>query len=343
MQKLRFVVLDEAHVYRGAFGSHVSCVLSRLIRACAASGNTGVQFICCSATLPSPLDHFLKLVPCLAVLQPQKQQGQDSHASSHAAGTVYTPRSTPAVQCANGIVAGQPSSPKAVGATTATTATAVTATATAAAFAATNGVDDAGKSAASDTTTANGTTGWLDKETITTLVEDGSARGERYFALWKPKKNSQVLPSRNPGNRSGGGGVAGTGNVVNGGGAAPLQDGSPIFETAMLLAALVKAKVRTLVFCKIRKLTELVLTYALRELEGTGLGNKIKAYRAGCVLLDECAVKVHAATCNLCQRVHDPPTHAGHRQKLTSTHRTTAGTRSQTGDALSGSCSTARC
>ena len=190
----------------------MSCVLSRLIRACAAAGNTSLQFICCSATLSDPVEHFLKLVPCLT----------ESNQSVAAAATGSSP--------------------------------------------------------------------WLDKTAITAVVKDGSARGERHFALWKPKN------SRKPG--SGGNRplmlppplpeahrditlpTTGAVDVV------PLQDGSPIFETAMLLAALVKAKVRTLVFCKIRKLTELVLAYALRELEGTGLASKIKAYRAGYTLSD---------------------------------------------------------
>jgi DEAD/DEAH box helicase domain-containing protein len=37
---LRYVVLDEAHVYRGVFGSHVGCVLRRLWRVCARYGAT---------------------------------------------------------------------------------------------------------------------------------------------------------------------------------------------------------------------------------------------------------------------------------------------------------------
>ena len=34
LRHLRYVVLDEAHVYRGVFGSHVGCLLRRLRRAC---------------------------------------------------------------------------------------------------------------------------------------------------------------------------------------------------------------------------------------------------------------------------------------------------------------------
>ena len=50
---LRYVVIDEAHVYRGIFGSHVACVLRRLLRVCAAHGHEP-QFILCSATIGNP-------------------------------------------------------------------------------------------------------------------------------------------------------------------------------------------------------------------------------------------------------------------------------------------------
>ena len=46
---LKYVVIDEAHVYRGVFGSHVANVLRRLRRLCAFYGSSP-QFICCSAT-----------------------------------------------------------------------------------------------------------------------------------------------------------------------------------------------------------------------------------------------------------------------------------------------------
>ncbi|EDQ85177.1 uncharacterized protein MONBRDRAFT_12171 [Monosiga brevicollis MX1] len=60
---LRYVVLDEAHTYRGVFGSHVACVMRRLLRICSLYRNDRVQFICCSATLANPGFHFRQLVP----------------------------------------------------------------------------------------------------------------------------------------------------------------------------------------------------------------------------------------------------------------------------------------
>lgn len=51
--QLRFVVIDEAHMYRGAFGAHVSHVLRRLLRL---AGRQGVrpQLIAASATIGNP-------------------------------------------------------------------------------------------------------------------------------------------------------------------------------------------------------------------------------------------------------------------------------------------------
>ncbi len=52
-EQLRYVVVDEAHTYRGVFGSHVANVLRRLERICAHYGSRP-RFICCSATIGNP-------------------------------------------------------------------------------------------------------------------------------------------------------------------------------------------------------------------------------------------------------------------------------------------------
>jgi len=51
--RLKYVVLDEIHTYRGIFGSHVAGVIRRLQRICRHYGGAP-QFICCSATLANP-------------------------------------------------------------------------------------------------------------------------------------------------------------------------------------------------------------------------------------------------------------------------------------------------
>lgn len=53
---LRYVVIDEAHAYRGIFGSHVANVLRRLLRICAFHGSRP-QFILSSATIANPAEH----------------------------------------------------------------------------------------------------------------------------------------------------------------------------------------------------------------------------------------------------------------------------------------------
>jgi DEAD/DEAH box helicase domain-containing protein len=52
---LAIVVVDEAHVYRGVFGSHVANVLRRLRRAAAIYGTTP-RFLLASATIANPLE-----------------------------------------------------------------------------------------------------------------------------------------------------------------------------------------------------------------------------------------------------------------------------------------------
>ena len=61
LRHLRYVVVDEAHTYRGVFGSHVASVLRRLRRLCRLYGSEP-QFICSSATIANPGEHAEQLV-----------------------------------------------------------------------------------------------------------------------------------------------------------------------------------------------------------------------------------------------------------------------------------------
>lgn len=60
-RRLKYVVVDEAHIYRGVFGSHVALLLRRLRRICAHYGSQPL-FILCSATIANPKEHAEKLV-----------------------------------------------------------------------------------------------------------------------------------------------------------------------------------------------------------------------------------------------------------------------------------------
>jgi DEAD/DEAH box helicase domain-containing protein len=61
LHHLRYVVLDEAHVYRGVFGSHVAQVIRRLRRLCVHYG-ADPQFVLTSATIANPQTFAEKLV-----------------------------------------------------------------------------------------------------------------------------------------------------------------------------------------------------------------------------------------------------------------------------------------
>ncbi|MEF7563050.1 DEAD/DEAH box helicase [Bacillus infantis] len=54
-ENLKYVVIDEVHIYRGVFGSHVANVIRRLRRICRFYGSDPL-FICTSATIANPLE-----------------------------------------------------------------------------------------------------------------------------------------------------------------------------------------------------------------------------------------------------------------------------------------------
>jgi DEAD/DEAH box helicase domain-containing protein len=60
LSRLRYIIVDEVHTYRGAFGSHVSNVFRRLLRACEIHGSRPI-FICSSATVGNPAEHVQAL------------------------------------------------------------------------------------------------------------------------------------------------------------------------------------------------------------------------------------------------------------------------------------------
>lgn len=56
---LKYVVVDEIHVYKGTFGINVSYVMARLVRVVKSiNPSTNIQFISCSATVLNPASHF---------------------------------------------------------------------------------------------------------------------------------------------------------------------------------------------------------------------------------------------------------------------------------------------
>jgi DEAD/DEAH box helicase domain-containing protein len=62
-ENLKYIVIDELHIYRGVFGSHVANVIRRLKRICEFYGSTP-QFICTSATIANPKELAEQLTGC---------------------------------------------------------------------------------------------------------------------------------------------------------------------------------------------------------------------------------------------------------------------------------------
>jgi len=60
LQNLKYLIIDEAHVYRGVFGSNVAMLIRRLIRICEYYGSNP-NIIMSSATIANPKDHATKL------------------------------------------------------------------------------------------------------------------------------------------------------------------------------------------------------------------------------------------------------------------------------------------
>ncbi|KAG1177604.1 hypothetical protein G6F70_005327 [Rhizopus microsporus] len=58
---LKYIVVDELHVYNGLFGSHIAFIMRRLRRLCDSFGNKDYQFISCSATIADPETHMATL------------------------------------------------------------------------------------------------------------------------------------------------------------------------------------------------------------------------------------------------------------------------------------------
>jgi DEAD/DEAH box helicase domain-containing protein len=60
LQNLKYIIIDEAHVYRGVFGSNVAMLIRRLLRICKYyNSNPGI--IISSATIANPREHAEKL------------------------------------------------------------------------------------------------------------------------------------------------------------------------------------------------------------------------------------------------------------------------------------------
>nr|CRH04225.1 Putative DNA/RNA helicase, DEAD/DEAH box type [Candidatus Magnetococcus massalia] len=76
-ENLAYVVIDEAHTYRGVFGAHMANVIRRLKRICAFYG-ASPRFVLCSATIANPkeLAEALLEEPVTAVMENGAPRGE---------------------------------------------------------------------------------------------------------------------------------------------------------------------------------------------------------------------------------------------------------------------------
>eukprot|EP00268_Persea_americana_P046729 TRINITY_DN4827_c0_g1_i4.p1 TRINITY_DN4827_c0_g1~~TRINITY_DN4827_c0_g1_i4.p1 ORF type:complete len:647 (-),score=103.78 TRINITY_DN4827_c0_g1_i4:92-2032(-) len=61
LSNLRFVVIDEAHAYKGAFGCHTALILRRMRRICSHVCGSHPSFVFCTATSANPREHAMEL------------------------------------------------------------------------------------------------------------------------------------------------------------------------------------------------------------------------------------------------------------------------------------------
>ncbi|KAL3512411.1 hypothetical protein ACH5RR_025128 [Cinchona calisaya] len=67
LSNLRFVIVDEAHSYKGAFGCHTALILRRLRRICSHVYGSDPSFVFSTATSSNPKEHVMELADLRAV------------------------------------------------------------------------------------------------------------------------------------------------------------------------------------------------------------------------------------------------------------------------------------
>ncbi|KAK9684448.1 hypothetical protein RND81_10G210900 [Saponaria officinalis] len=183
---LKFVIIDEAHVYKGAFGCHTALILRRLQRLCSHVYGSDPSFVFSTATSANPREHVMELA---------------------------------------------------------------------------------------------------NLPTVEVIDKDGSPSGPKLFILWNPLVCKRTVPQAGNKKR-----IVVTGQL------------SPIVEVSCLLAEFVQHGLRSIAFCKTRKLCELVLSYAREILQDTAphLVNSICAYRAGYIAEDRRRIESELFSGKLC-------------------------------------------
>ena len=299
---LRYVILDEAHAYRGVFGSHVALILRRLLRIAAHYGATPT-FIVCSATIANPLAHFRALVPPwgLAAATGGAPAPPDISADADDGVCLIGADADGAATGARKFLLWNP--PLRVGGPAAASAAAVEQPA----------VDEVSDTDSADERRPAAAASHLpparDRAAIQRAVVD-RALSARFAvpSLARPTAYRRDATAAPYGMQRAAAAVSDGAapldaaveapkprwlqrwleHAAAGGGAAARR--SPVVEAAALLTTLVCGGMRTIVFCRVRKVAELLLQYTHERLAGmasSGGGGalalipRVKSYRAG--------------------------------------------------------------
>ncbi|CAH8270442.1 unnamed protein product [Arabidopsis lyrata] len=94
LSNLRYVVIDEAHTYKGLFGCHMALILRRLRRLCSHVYGANPSFIFCTATSANPREHCMEL----ANLSELELVVKDGSPSSEKLFVLWNPSAPPAIK-----------------------------------------------------------------------------------------------------------------------------------------------------------------------------------------------------------------------------------------------------
>ena len=250
LASVRMVVVDEAHVYVGAFGAHVACVLRRLRRLV-----DDLVFFCASATIANPLEHTRALLGIEDVVV----ISNDTSPRNDKAVVIWNPplREDGSMMMSDDQVHAElrrgpvvPLAPPQKKKKTTITGPSWRH----------RTIDLTGEpgSSSSSSESDNGMTA----EERTRLEKAEVTRRELHASFlancFDPNDDGLEEAQVEFGKRK-----------------------SPIFETAQIFAALAKKKVRCICFARTRKLVELILGYAMDILKKDETKHKIAAYRGG--------------------------------------------------------------
>lgn len=240
----RLIVVDEAHMYRGVFGSHVACVFRRLFRLCALHGSNP-QIVCCSATIQNPNEHFRLLFPRLPPLETVLAAGAEVQDYCDPPANAVKPMESPP------------------------------------------------------------NFHFFRARELKVITEDGAPRSEKLFCMWNPRaspadsgqsrrndaapitaqtskgkkrKRTQALAAASE-HKSEETSHSDAHTTETDGAATAIKDDEPvsrttsaIFHSARIFSRLMEAEVHTLLFCRGRKLSELVLM-TVHSILGDGLSD----------------------------------------------------------------------